>query len=83
VLILWDEHKRFANIAKHGLDFADLEVEFFASALVVPSPIEDRFVAIGQFKGEAIIVVVFRPLGSEAVSVISMRRASRKERRLL
>jgi uncharacterized DUF497 family protein len=36
VNILWDEPKRLANLAKHGLDFADLNETFFDSALVVP-----------------------------------------------
>ena len=38
--------------------------------------------AVGWF-GDAIIAVIFKPLGSEALSVISMRHASRKERKLL
>ncbi|WP_244491227.1 BrnT family toxin [Paramesorhizobium deserti] len=70
------------NIDKHGLDFADLNFEFFLSAKVAPAK-EGRFVAIGEFNGQIIIAVVFRPLGSEALSVISMRPASQKERRLL
>ena len=39
-----------------------------------------RLLAIGEFEGIAIIAVVFRPLGSEALSAISMRRASKTER---
>lgn len=35
--------------------------------------------AIGEFR-QTILAVIFKPLGSEAISVISMRRASRKER---
>jgi len=34
--IVWDELKRQANLAKHGLDFADLNEAFFANALVIP-----------------------------------------------
>ncbi|HXE26320.1 MAG TPA: hypothetical protein VN637_15670 [Roseiarcus sp.] len=30
-----------------------------------------------------VIVVIFAPLGSESVSIISMRRANRKERNFL
>jgi len=37
--------------------------------------------AIGEFQGIVIIAVVFRPLGSEALSVISMRPASTTERK--
>ncbi|PZU95542.1 MAG: hypothetical protein DI527_00610 [Chelatococcus sp.] len=78
--IVWDEPKRITNLENRGLDFADLTVEFFEIATVVPAK-QDRFMAIGEFNGEIILAVVFRPLGSEAISVISMRRASRKERR--
>ncbi len=28
MLIVWDEPKRKANLAKHGMDFADLDAEF-------------------------------------------------------
>jgi uncharacterized DUF497 family protein len=77
--IVWDERKRAANLEKHGLDFAALTLDFFETALVGPAR-ESRFVAIGELDGVAVVAVVFRPLGSEAISVISMRRASRAER---
>ncbi|MBS7741456.1 MULTISPECIES: BrnT family toxin [unclassified Chelatococcus] len=82
MMITYDEAKRQTNLRKHGLDFADLDVEFFASSMVIPAK-AGRFMAIGEFRGEIIIAVVFRPLGSEALSVISMRSASRKERSIL
>lgn len=28
--IVWDEPKRLANIAKHGIDFADIGEDFFS-----------------------------------------------------
>lgn len=77
--IVWDEPKRQTNIAKHGMDFVALTVEFFEEALIQTAK-QDRFLAIGKLNGETIIAVVFRPLGSEALSVISMRRANRNER---
>jgi uncharacterized DUF497 family protein len=77
--IVWDEPKRLGNIAKHGLDFADLTLDFFVSAQVRPAK-QNRFVAIGWHDGVTVIAVVFRPLGSEAISVISMRRANQRER---
>jgi len=80
--IVWDEPKRLHNIAKHGMDFASLTVEFFENAYVETAK-HDRFLAVGELKGIAVVAVVFRPLGSEALSVISMRRASMKERSLL
>lgn len=78
-MITWDEPKRQANIAKHGLDFADLTPAFFADADVLPAH-TNRLMAVGTFQGRRVIVVVFRPLGQEALSVISMRPANFKER---
>jgi len=81
MLLIYDETKRLTNLAKHGLDFADLDVEFFVNAKVVEAK-ADRFMAIGEFRGAVIIAVVFRPVGSEALAIISMRPASTKERSL-
>jgi len=79
IKIVWDEPKRQQNLTKHGLDFAALAIELFEIAHIEIAK-EGRFLALGELDGIAIIAVVFRPLGSEAVSVISMRRASMKER---
>ncbi|MFV0303425.1 MAG: BrnT family toxin [Paracoccus sp. (in: a-proteobacteria)] len=80
-MIVWDEPKRQMNLAKHGLDFADLDEEFFLSAKVVAAN-DRRFKAMGRF-ADGTIAVVFATLGTQGVSVISMRPASRKERALL
>jgi uncharacterized DUF497 family protein len=81
VILTWDNAKRLANLDKHGLDFADLELEFLVNSVV--APVRDRrFKAIGSMRGR-VIVVIFAPLGSESVSIISMRRANRKERNFL
>jgi uncharacterized DUF497 family protein len=80
VKIVWDQPKRLANIAKHRLDFASLTEEFFADALVISTK-SGRYLAIGK-DVNGVISVVFATLGLEGVSVISMRPASRKERRL-
>ncbi|MBB4000617.1 BrnT family toxin [Aureimonas pseudogalii] len=80
--ITFDQPKRMKNIAIHeGLDFADLDMAFFAGSVVIPAK-AGRSMAIGPF-GETIIAVVFSPLGSEGIAIVSMRRASRKERSLL
>jgi len=68
-----------SNLAKHGLDFASLTIEFFDDSTIFPST-AGRFVAVGNLNGEIIVAVVIKPLGAEALSVISMRPASRKER---
>ncbi len=78
--IIWDQPKRVANIAKHGLDLAALTEDFFADALVISAK-SGRYLAIGK-DVNGVISVVFVTLGLEGISVISMRPASRKERRL-
>jgi uncharacterized protein len=80
MIIVWDEPKRHANLAKHGIDFANLGPEFFLGALVKPAR-DGRWVAIGKHEG--IIVVIFATLGTEGLSIISARPASAKERILL
>jgi uncharacterized protein len=74
--------KRLANLDKHGLDFADLNETFFDNAVVLPSHNNaKRWVAVGvNIRG--VIVVVSARLGREGVSIISMRPASRNERKL-
>ena len=88
--IVWDEVKRTTNLLPepegHGLDFADARDRFeWETALIIPTyPGRDgreRFIAIGWLDDQ-LRVLVFGPLGTEAVSAISLRPASRKERRL-
>jgi uncharacterized protein len=62
------------------LDFADLNETFFDDALVLPT-YNKRWAGIGK-NVRGVIVVVFVKLGKEAVSVISMRPASKNERKL-
>lgn len=81
MIIVWDEPKRLQNMANRGLDFAELDPMFFESATKVAAK-DGRLMAIGLF-GEQVLAVVYKRLGSEAISVISMRVASRKERSLM
>jgi len=83
--IVWDEPKRDRNLRSHGLDFAAARDRFdFAGAWIEPSyPGKDgraRFIAVGPLDGD-IVTLVFSRLGTEAISLISLRRASRKERK--
>jgi uncharacterized DUF497 family protein len=78
--IVWDERKRVVNLDKHGMDFEVLSAEFFAQATIFPGK-KGRSIAVGYIDG--IIAVVFVLLGTEAVSVISMRPASKSERKRL
>ncbi len=79
-LITWDEPKRQANLAKHGLDFADLTYEFFLSATVIDAK-DGRLAAIGML-ADGTVTTIFATLGTEALSVISLRPASKKEREI-
>ena len=78
--IIWDEPKRIANLDKHGMDFADLNEKFFDTALVL-NTYGRRYRAIGvNIRG--VISVIFAVYGTEAVSIISMRPANKREREL-
>jgi uncharacterized DUF497 family protein len=83
--ITWDEAKRDGNKAKHGLDLADAERFDWLDALTAPTRLSARgsrrFKATGLLDG-TLVTIVFAPLGSEALAVISLRPASRKERKL-
>ena len=77
--IVWDEIKRQKNIQHHGHDFAGLTGDFFLAAMIVPAK-RDRLMAIGVLE-DGVIAVVFVRLGREGLSIVSMRPASRKERK--
>ncbi len=78
----WDEAKRQANLAKHGLDFADAARLDWTSANVEPDRRFDygeaRFIAVGLL-GDRLLAIAFTLRGT-AVRVVSFRPASRKER---
>ena len=77
----WDERKRLSNLEKHGLDFFDVSAIFEAPHIAVPSAHEgeeERFLAIGVFEGRFVTVVY--TIRSEAIRIISFRRARHEER---
>lgn len=77
-IIIWGELKRLANLDKHQLDFRDLTLDFFDGAIVFPT-YDRRLAAIGRLADQTLTVIYFE-LGTEALSIISMRHASPKER---
>ena len=84
---VWDEPKRLSKLAKHGLDFADVEEGFdFAGAIILPAKPSQtgvaRFRMIGKWRGVLLVAMIASKLGSEAISIISLRPASPKEREL-
>lgn len=85
--VIWDEPEREANLAKHGLDFADARDRFiFEEAVILPSYAASdgrpRIVALNVLDGR-LVAAVFSPLGSEALTLISLRPATRAERRIV
>jgi len=63
------------------MDFADLNEAFFDNALVLAAH-RNRWRAIGvNIRG--VISVIFATRGTEGVSIISMRPASKQERKPL
>jgi uncharacterized DUF497 family protein len=85
----WDPAKAALNIAKHGVSFT-LAQEVWDDPLHVVFPErvvdgEERWHAIGEVDGIALIVVVhtYRDRdGEEVIRIIGARRATRHERRI-
>ncbi len=81
VRILWDPPKYRINLQIHGLDFGIVTLECLADAIIRPAK-NGRLQAIGLIDGRP-VSLVFSLLGTEAVSLISLRAESEKERALL
>ena len=77
----WDEAKRKANIAKHGLDFADAS-RVFESPIVLfeddrQAYGEQRMIGIGLLESLVVFIVL---VDSEThIRIISMRKADSNE----
>jgi uncharacterized DUF497 family protein len=85
VVIVWDEAKRLSNLVKHGLDFASIEWSFdFERAIVLPAkPSKSGRLwlrIIGEMNS-GLVALVASPLGAEALAIISLRPASKQERK--
>ncbi len=80
-MIEWDEAKRQANLAKHGVDFAAIEGFDWASAQTQPDHRHDygepRWIAYGLI-GDRVHVVIFTLRGQRR-RLISLRKANRRE----
>jgi uncharacterized DUF497 family protein len=76
----WDEAKRAANLAKHGIDFEDARAIWLCPVAQRRSDwwAEERYVAIGKVNSR-IIAVVWTPRGGRR-RILSARVARRNER---
>ena len=77
----WDEQKRQSNLAKHGIDFADLASVFAGDTVTVIDDRFDyherRFITVGLLNG--IVVTVAHTETDDAVRLISARKGTRYE----
>ena len=78
----WDETKREANIAKHGVDFIAAEDFEWDVALTVAShsTTEPRLVAIAPIRRRLHVLVY--SIETRIVRIISLRKANRREAKL-
>jgi len=80
----WDSAKNRANLAKHGINFADAVAVFEDDlALTRPDPEsrgERRFVTLGMDAFDRNLVVVFTERGAR-IRIISARLATKQERK--
>jgi uncharacterized DUF497 family protein len=79
----WDPAKSRANVAKHGVDFADA-VAVFEDELAPTRPDpeargEPRFVTVGVDGFGRLLVIVFVERG-DRIRIISARRSTKRER---
>ena len=83
--ITWDVRKADANVANHGIAFADAEAVLTDPlALTREDPDvenEQRFLTVGADAFGRILVVIYTYRGGARVRLISARRAARNERR--
>jgi uncharacterized protein len=80
----WDEAKRKANIAKHGLDFADAEKVFAGPTVLFEDDRTDygeqRMIGIGLL--EYLVVLIVHVETDDTIRIISMRKAESDETNL-
>jgi hypothetical protein len=80
----WDEAKNRANVAKHGLDFADAEQVLTGPCVTFADSRfdygEKRLITLGLL-ADRVVVLAHAPRGN-GTRVISMRKANRREQKI-
>jgi uncharacterized protein len=78
----WDDNKRAANLAKHGVDFSEAEGFKWQTAIESPDNRidygEDRWVALGYI-GNCLYILIYTRR-CDFIRIISLRRANKRER---
>lgn len=83
IMIIYDEHKRLANLEKHHIDFVGCEIIFEGETLTREDTRFDygevRFQTLGLWNG-VVVFVVHTPRGNND-HIISIRKAQKHEER--
>jgi uncharacterized protein len=83
-VIDWEQRKRQANLKKHGFDFADANEVFDGVTFTYEDDRiaygERRFVTLGSLRG--IVVSIVHTEQDDHIRVISMRKATKREREI-
>jgi hypothetical protein len=78
----WDESKRAANLAKHGIDFADAERFDWSTAMEVEDNRleygEKRWITLGRIGCRLHVLIYTERIGN--IRLISLRKANSRER---
>lgn len=77
----WNDAKRRANVAKHGLDFVDAP-RIFEGPMVLLGDMradygEQRMIGIGLLR--SLVVLVVHVESADTIRIISMRKANAQE----
>ena len=84
-MIEYDEAKRQANLIKHGLDLADANLVFdAANKMTIESPrdAEHRLMDVALVEMHGVVLALVYTKRASRVRAISLRRASKAERKL-
>ena len=83
-MIVFDEVKRQTNLAKHGLDLADAGLVYHAPnkiTLCSPRQGEHRLMDVAMVEIVGIVLVLVYVERDQDIRAISLRRASKQERK--
>ena len=83
-MIVFDEAKRQTNLAKHGLDLADAGLVYHAPnkiTLCSPRQGEHRLMDVAMVEIVGIVLVLVYVERDQDIRAISLRRASKQERK--
>ncbi|PAA31748.1 hypothetical protein CJU73_01580 [Pseudomonas fragi] len=83
-MIVFDEAKRQTNLAKHGLDLADAGLVYHAPNKITfcsPRQGEHRLMDVAMVEIVGIVLVLVYVERDQDIRAISLRRASKQERK--